>query len=267
MRTKLKPLVLSLAVVCLGSSSLLLQAQTPPIQQFQENERNRQQQESLLNNLTTSNAPELYPGENEDVGPQRILRVKPVVTHFEGMADTQYAYTDNNRLDNHFRVSTAYAINTVQIAYAPTPYDLGPGKFAPRLGFRSQWYNYDLAGYDGGTESSLDFDAQTFFASGQYLWHDNWEFDGELDFTRLLSQSKYKEFYSETMPTFAVQRLFHLKDNFLVALSAQEAYHFTRVPTFGGSFSDVNDRLDSTSGRDRHLPALWPARVAAVLPF
>ncbi len=162
------------------------------------------------------------------------------------MADTQYAFTDNNRLDNHFRVSTAYEINTVQFALAPSPYDLWSGKFAPRAGFRSQWYNYDLGA--GHTESALNFNAQTAFVSGSYLWHENWEFDTELDYTRLLTQHKYNQFYYEVMPSLAVQRLFRVRDDLQFALSLQEAYHFTGVPKFPGTFNNVNDRLDTVVG-------------------
>jgi hypothetical protein len=246
MPTKTAALALSLALIILGGFASFLHAQPAPVQQFQENERNRQQMESLLNSVTSSNAPQLYPGENQDVGPQRILNYKAAQTHFEGQADTQFAYTDNNRLDNHFRVSTAYSINTVQIAFAPTPYELGPGIFAPRIGFRSQWYNYGLGLHSG--ESALDFDGQTFFASGQYRWHDHWEFDAEMDYTRLLTQSDYDDFYSDFVPSLAVQRLFNVTGNLLFAVSLEEAYHVSRVPSVGGSFENVNDRLDSIAG-------------------
>ena len=247
MGLKKKCVDLSLVLVCFGCQSVLLLAQPAPVQQFEENQRNRDQQESLLNNFTTTNAPELYSGENEDVGPQRILKIKPTPTYFEGLADTQYAYTDNNRLTDVNKTSTAYTINTVQLAFAPLPYELGEGKFAPRIGLRSQWYNYGLDG-SGGGENRLDFEAQTFFASGQYLWHTHWEFDGEVDYTRLVTQRDYEEFYSETMPELTVQRLFQLKDNLIVSLSLQEAYHFSKVPDSSGTFRDVNDRLDSIAG-------------------
>jgi hypothetical protein len=199
----------------------------------------------MLDNFSTTNAPELYPGENEDVGPQRILKVKPTHTYFEGLADTQIAFTDNNRLDNHQRVSTLYAVNTVQFAFAPSAYDLGPGKFAPRVGFRSQWYNYGLGVHN--SESALDFDAQTVFASGQYLWHDNWEFDTELDYTRLVSQQDYYKFYYEVLPSLTVQRFFKIRDNLQFALLAQESYHFSGVKSLG-TYDDVNNRLDSVVG-------------------
>ncbi|HEX3797355.1 MAG TPA: hypothetical protein VH413_01535 [Verrucomicrobiae bacterium] len=256
MRAKFKTAVTAVASLYLGSTGLLL-AQAPAIQaingqttpapvlQYNQNTATRQQEE-MLNNLTTTNAPELYPGEDEDVGPQHILKIKPIHNYFEGVADTQYAFTDNNRLDNHFHVSTLYAVNTVQIAFAPSAYDLGPGKFAPRVGFRSQWYNYGLG--DNSQESALDFNAQTFFASGQYLWHENWEFDTELDYTRLLTQANYNQFYYEVMPAVTVQRFFKIRDNLIVSLIGQESYHFTGVPSIFGSSEDVNDRLDSVVG-------------------
>ncbi len=67
MRTKIQTILGTLSLVLLGSALTLhaqpqinaVNATTPaPVQQFDENQRNRQQQESLLNNLTTTNAPE-----------------------------------------------------------------------------------------------------------------------------------------------------------------------------------------------------------------
>src|ERR1700722_7930543 len=81
-------------------------------------------------------APELYPGEADDVGPQSVLSLKPRRTLFEGSADSQYYYTDNAFLDHSTRVTSGMLVSTVQFALAPTPYQLGEGQYAPRIGFR-----------------------------------------------------------------------------------------------------------------------------------
>src|SRR5438046_1346833 len=135
MRMKMKIVLLGLASLAAG---WVAQAQPAPIQQFND----QQQQRSLLRQtvprgvLTSTNAPELDPGENEDVGPQSILKLNARRTHWEGIADTQYLYTDNNRLSEDNKIDTGLAINTVQFALAPTAYPLGPGQFSPRLGYR-----------------------------------------------------------------------------------------------------------------------------------
>jgi hypothetical protein len=242
MRTKTKPVIASLTFACLAWSGVRLQAQPVPVQQFDQNQLNRQQ-EGIPGSLTYTNAPELYPGENEDVGPQRILKFYPNRNWVEVVLDTQLAFTDNNRLTHTDETSTAMAINTLQLGLAPTAYDVGPGQLTPQAGFRSQWYNYFK-----GSEQSLDFNAQTFFVAGHYLLNQKWQFDGELDYTRLLAQQNYSQFYTEFSPTLDVQRLFTLRDNMLFSVSLTEEYHVTSVPSVFGSRTDVNDRLDSTLG-------------------
>lgn len=245
-RRKTPTALFKFALVCLGlGPTIVLRAQPVPVQQFDENQQKRQLQDSLLNLQTTTNAPELYPGENQDVGPQHILRMIPRRTWLEAVADTQYAFTDNNRLAHQNKTSTAYAVNTVQLAFAPEPVERGAGIIAPRAGFRSQWYNYGLDG-SGGGEDSLDFNGQTAFASVQYLLHQHWEFDAELDYTRLLTQRRYNQIYSEWTPSLGVSRLFSLRNNLVLSLGWQGDYHFSTVPSFFGSFNNVNDRLDNT---------------------
>jgi hypothetical protein len=240
------PSILKFVLICLGCSPALLRAQPVPVQQFDENQQKRQLQDSLLNlQTTTTNAPELYPGENQDVGPQHILRMVPRRTFFEVLADTQYAFTDNNRLAHGRGITTAYAINTVQLAFAPEPVERGEGVLASRVGFRSQWYNYGLDG-SGGGEDSLDFNGQTAFGSLQYLVNRRWEFDAEIDYTRLLTQRNYSEFYSEGVPSLGVTRLFPIKSNLLLGLGWQGDYHVSSVPSIPGSPDNVNDRLDNT---------------------
>src|SRR4051812_17872662 len=134
----------TLLTLALFGSAALAYAQPIPVQQFNEQQQRRQLQEPIKSIAVSTNAPELYPGENEDVGPQSILKLNPRHTLFDVSLDSQYAWTDNNRLAENGKISTAYAINTVQAALAPSAYPLGGGQFAPRIGVRSQWYNYGL---------------------------------------------------------------------------------------------------------------------------
>lgn len=244
LRVKTRIAILSLALLCSGATSLLVRGQPVPVQQFNNEQQRRQIQEPLKGFTTSTNAPELYPGENEDVGPQAILRLHQRRTLFDVSADSQYIYTDNNRLTEDNRIDTALAINTLQFALAPTAYAVGPGEFSPRLGFRSQWYNYGLG--VGESEDVLDFNAQTVFLGLLYQYNRKWDFGGGLDYTRLLDQDHYNEFYTEFTPHLFAQRYFPIRENLTFAASWQGMYHFTSVDPLPRS--DVNDRLDNTLG-------------------
>jgi hypothetical protein len=234
----------SFSFVFLGLSLASSRAQPAAVQQLQNTQQGLKQQQPLLGiESGTNNAPELYPGENADVGPQRILKVTPSRTWFEVYLDSQAFFTGNALLTQHGAQSAGVFVNTAQFAVVPVPpLDLGAGKLTPLAGFRSQWYNYSL-----NTPPNLDFDAQTAFVAAKYRFDEKWELDGELDYTRLLGQSSYNEFYREWVPNLTVQRLFPLEDNLLASISWQSAYHFTDVPpiAFSVTPTDANNRLDN----------------------
>lgn len=221
-----------------------LRAQQASIQQLENIQQTRQQQSLLpaASTATVTNAPELYPGENLDVGPQRILRLNPSPKYFDLLFDSQVFYSDNaNFSAAPNMVGSAVYVNTLQAAITPTVWQLGPGKLSSAIGFASQWYNY-------GNEhlSSLDFNAQTFFAGGKYTLR-NWQFALSGNFTRLVNQSDYDtETYREWLPALSAQRIFQLNDTMLFAIGDQLDYHFTQVPVLFDGRSDINDRLDDT---------------------
>ena len=64
-------------------------------QQVDDMQERRQRAQMADSYIDGSSAPELYPDESSDVGPQTVLRMKPRRTLFEAMADVQYFYTDN----------------------------------------------------------------------------------------------------------------------------------------------------------------------------
>ena len=179
-----------------------------------------------------TNAPELYTGENADIGPQRILRVgtqnnAPRRKYLDGELDTQIFYSDNATYGNaHNRVGSWVFVNTAQAAFAPDPYDLGPGKFAPAIGFSSQWYNYT-----DGKMNGLDFDAQTAFVNLRYLLG-YWQFNVGGNYTRLLNQPNYSlETYREWLPNASIQRTIPLTDKLMAFIVGDAvSYHFTKVP-------------------------------------
>lgn len=229
---------------CLLATALAAHAQPAAIQQLQSSQR--QMQIAAPTELRAgTNAPDLYPGENVDVGPQRILRVNRPQralgsTWFEAQLDSQVFFTDNanfGRSDQ--RIGSGVFVNTAQAALAPTPYEIGPGKFAPAIGFISQWYNYEEK-----QMSALDFNAQTVFANARYLLG-RWQFSLGGTFTRLLNQDDYSETYREWMPTFSVQHAFSLRDDLTLVVGDAVSYHFSHVPLIPGSSTDLNDHFDN----------------------
>jgi hypothetical protein len=231
--------------------------QQPAIQQLQ----NMQQQQLSLQVPSPelrpgTNAPELYAGENADIGPQRILGVGPKARaphrkYFDAQLDTQVFYTDNASYAGQAnRVGSWVFVNTAQAAFAPDLYDLGPGKFGPSLGFSSQWYNYS----NGGMKQQ-DFDAQTAFANLRYSLG-KWEFDGGGNFTRLLAQNshsiagvhyaKYGQTYREWLPYMSVQRTLSISEKAEFILGDSLSYHFSHVDPNSAARTDINDHLDNT---------------------
>jgi hypothetical protein len=228
-------------------------AQQSAIQQLQ----NMQQQQLQFPEpelRAGTNAPELYSGENADIGPQRILRVgtagkAPRRNYFDLQFDTQFFYSDNasfQRADQ--RVASWVFVNTALAAFAPDPYDAGPGKFAPAVGFSSQWYNYTATQMDG-----LDFNAQTAFVNLRYLLG-YWQFNVGANFTRLVDQGAYDETYREWLPNAGVQRAFPLNDTMAFIIGDAASYHFTTVPPVTPTSphlptavrQDINDHFDDT---------------------
>lgn len=194
-------------------------AQVPAAVQQSESMQQRRELEQAAQAAESGEvAPDLFAGESRDVGPQTILKFKPRKAYFEAMADVQYFYTDNMFLAANDQQSADVLVSTVQFALAPTPYGLGDGQFAPRLGFRQEWWDFGLASdkeilvYDFATASlrpaplnEFNFNVQTVFADGQWR-RGNWIFEAGVDFQRLLDAEHDDQFYQEAVPRWGVQR-------------------------------------------------------------
>ena len=180
---------------------------------------------------------------------------QPRKTYFEGVADVQYFRTDNMFLAHDHKESADVLVSTVQIALAPTAYDLGGGTFAPRIGYYHQWFNYGLISskriqaFDFDTSSfrevalrEFDFNAQTAFIDGRWT-RDNWIFDAGFNYKRLLTWPGFDEFYRESFTRWGVRRMFPLDETKAFTIGYEGDYRFTdtgRPPPF---FTDnYNDR-------------------------
>jgi hypothetical protein len=212
-----------LGCVVMSAGSLLAQPSAPTaIQQQQNFQQSMEQQKPLISLKTGTNAPEIYQGENADVGPQHILRLLPQRTYFMVRADSLYLYSDNVLLMQNPKIPGTEFVNTIQAAFQPTAYKIGPGRFTPSVGYLSQWYNYEMGNHDLG---AADFNVQTVFTSAKYQFPRNWTAFAEFDYNRFLNQANYDAFYNEFVPIVGVQRLIQVTDNSLVAVGLQADYH------------------------------------------
>jgi len=85
-------------------------------------------------------APETYPGESEDLGPQVLLKQKkkrdPL---FEFSSDTMFMWTSNALtagLNDPNKARTSIVSETFSLALAPKAWDVGSGKLSLRTGYR-----------------------------------------------------------------------------------------------------------------------------------
>lgn len=149
--------------------------------------------------------PPLYQGETSDIGPQKVLATKERKTLLEASVDAQFFYTDNMFFEEEDQQETSVLLSTAEAALAPTPYDLGPGRFGPRLGYRHQWYNFALPGSRRDLDE-FDFNVQTFFTDLRYQL-DDYILELGFEWNRLLSSHNYGQFYQDYGPTWSAIRL------------------------------------------------------------
>jgi hypothetical protein len=247
LKMKMTKILATLTLSFIVLSALSLHAQPLPstaIQQMQNVQNTMEQQQPLVSLKAGTNAPEVYPGENTDIGPQHILRVMQHRSLFEVRLGEEYLYTDNALLTTKGMTRASEIVSTLEAAYAPTPYKVGDGRFAPAVGFINQWYNYWNNGA-GLNLSKVDFVVQTLYARAAYLFQNNWSAYGEFDYNRLLNPSQYNEFYHDFTPKAGVQRLFQLRDNLLFSASFDTAYHFSWQ---NNAPNDSQDRWENTLG-------------------
>jgi hypothetical protein len=236
--------------ISVSLGALAASAQNAAIQQLQNSQAQMQMPQPQLR--TGTNAPELYTGENEDIGPQYILRVNHQKARrklFEVTLDSQVFYSDDANYAGHSgAIGSAVFVNTVQAAIAPDPFTLGPGKFGPAAGFSCQLYDYSSRAMD-----PLDFYAETAFVNLRYFFGNNWQLTAGGNYTRLINQGGRNETYREWLPSVSLQRGIPINDHLAVIVGDVVDYHFTHVqsaaiPVLPPVFTrdDINDHLDES---------------------
>jgi hypothetical protein len=200
-------------------------------------------------------APELFPGEFDDVGPQFLLvpnRSEGVGTvneqkhhWFEAFADTQFYYTSNALLTEKGNSDTGLAVVTLQTAANLPTFDLLGGQVSSKLGYRHQWWMYSL--HDSGSQlNNFDFAVSTFFIQTRHSFGEQWAAGLGLDYNRLISHDNdWSEFYTELVPSWYVERNFGFGENALLTAGLYGAYHWTNTDD---TVSNINDRLDTSLG-------------------
>ncbi len=231
------------AVLLLAAGAVRLAAQNPGAMDQVNSVQQRRQLDSSVQFKEGDSAPDIYPGESSDTGPQSVLLIKPRRKLVEGVLDSQYFYTDNAYLQRDTHKYSGVLVSTAQAALAPSPYELFGGESTPRIGFRQQWY--DFLEYQTHTPdyNVNDFNAQTIFADERWV-RGNWVFGAGFDYIRLLSTHDYSQFYEEYVPRWEVMRIFPLTERHAFSLAYQGFWHWSHGPKFLQPNTDFYDRLD-----------------------
>lgn len=241
-------------VFSMGLGALPMFAQVPgAVDQVDKFQQQRERSQTVTTGEGET-APELFSGETSDVGPQSVLRLKPRRSWFEAQADVQYYFTDDLFPEAASgKLASAVVLSTVQLAVAPTPFEAPCGSYAPRVGYRHQWFSFGLPGddylaYDPLASafvdrplSDFDFNVSTAFAD--LTWsHEHWLAQIGFDLQRLLTSSDYDEFYREYVPRWRLQRSFAVCEKSALAIGYEGNYRFT--DDAGAFVSNYNDRTD-----------------------
>ena len=195
--------------------------------------------------------PSLYSGESSDIGQQFVVKPSKVRTKhewIEAALDVQYGSTNNALLAESATRDSTLMISTAQIALTPPPITLGNGQLALKTGYRHQKFNYGVWSGNERSFNDLDFDVSTIFAQGRYVFNENWMASAGVDYNRLLSAARlptdpgmYTEFYTEVVPSIALERRFKVDDKSMFTASIGANWHVTRIDSPN---TDHNDRID-----------------------
>jgi hypothetical protein len=202
----------------------------------------------------TEAAPELYPGEMEDVGPQFLVaRERQAAAErklFESFFDTQLFYTSNALLTDKGNQDTSVMVFTLQAAINLPQFELFGGTVSPRIGYRHQWWLYSLD--DTGNQlNNFDFAVSSFFIGVQHNWGEQWVATAALDYNRfLLKDDGWHEFYTELVPNWSFEHIIPIGEAAQITLGYYGAYHFTHTDenALTSTVAHINDRLDNALG-------------------
>jgi hypothetical protein len=205
---------------------------------------------------------ELYPGEAEDFGVQRLTTEKKYRKWMKASLDWQFGYTDNYLFQSSSivvanagvqagKIDTTVMISTLDVALAPDTFDYWSGKMSPKIGYRHQWWNYGQLIDKTSDFNNFDFETQTFYGELPYGFLETWSVFIGADFTRLVTREgttndDYNEFYKQVGPKWGINKLFKLNDYNFISLGMDQQYLFTEVDEVSGLSNNLNDRFNHT---------------------
>lgn len=268
--------------IILGAFLIVAIAQETRMEQSESLNRRRELQQGIQNSPIQSweeeeQAPEIIPGDRNDLGPQYLVKRKKVRRWVDLKFDTQSMYTSNMLLQadgwNHKAVDVTLLVSTAEFVFAPDPITVKGNPLIPKIGFRHQWFNYALGDngkmfrYSGNVPQDdalgynrFDFDSQTVFGSLDYVVSEKWFYGLKFEFTRLLGHEttnrlliesrndkneseNYSEFYKEYAPSWTAGRFFTLTPISTLVVSYEGKLHLTDAENRNDrDFLDGNNR-------------------------
>ena len=222
-------------------------------------------------------APETYPGESADLGPQVLLKQKkkrdPL---FEFSSDTMFMWTSNALtagLNDPNKARTSIVSETFSLALAPKAWDVGSGKLSLRTGYRHTLWIYDIKSANSTGLNPNNFQASTVFSNLRYVFAENWAASFGLDYTRVLNsifsgqnwkiknfwEDHWGESYTDISPNWSLERTVSIGEKAGLSLTYSGGFHFSKSSGLkspnGGGLRDL-DKLDNAlSVGFAYLPA------------
>ena len=211
-------------------------------------------------------APETYPGESEDLGPQVLLKQKkkrdPL---FEFSSDTMFMWTSNALtagLNDPNKARTSIVSETFSLALAPKAWDVGSGKLSLRTGYRHTLWIYDIKEANSTGLNLNNFQASTVFSNLRYVFAENWAASFGLDYTRVLNsvfsgqnwkiknfwEDHWGESYTDISPNWSLERTVSIGEKAGLSLTYSGGFHFSKSTglksPIGSGMRDL-DKLDN----------------------
>jgi hypothetical protein len=193
-------------------------------------------------------APELFPGESDDLGPQQLLLKKPRAKMFELSSDTQALFTSNALLSERGHRGVGVFVQSAGLTFAPRPLELGDVKLAFRSGYRQQFWLYEPTTKN---LNKLDFAFSGVFTSLRAIFSDELSVNVGVDYSRVLGFSDRSawrsspENYVDFTPSVSVDYSKKLSDKVGFSTSWITSVHWTDSASWRGTPSGRdNNRID-----------------------
>lgn len=193
-------------------------------------------------------APELFPGESDDLGPQQLLLKKPRAKMFELSTETQAVFSSNALLSETGHRGVGVFVQSASLTFAPRPLEIGDVKLAFRTGYRQQFWFYEPTTKN---LNALDFAFSGVFTSLRAILSDEWSVNLGMDYSRVLGfsdRSNWRsspENYVDWTPSISVDYSKKVAEKVGFSASWITSVHWTDSASWRGRATDRdNDRID-----------------------